>query len=73
MIGAIGVYARAYRLLKNRRAPLLDDRFHLPTSNAIVTGSPSLLLFAAAMVTGMLGHAALSFISLSSASVRAPR
>lgn len=35
MVGAIGVYAIASRLILRRAAPLEDDRFHLPTSSAI--------------------------------------
>jgi uncharacterized membrane protein YedE/YeeE len=88
MFGAIAIYAPAHRLLKARRAPLLDDRFHWPSMDtvdgklligsvlfgigwglcclcpgvavvAVVGGSPVVVLFAAAMVTGMLTHWAL--------------
>lgn len=31
MGGAIGVHALAYRMVRGRAAPLLGDRFHLPT------------------------------------------
>lgn len=35
MVGAIGVYGIASRLVLRRAAPLEDDRFHLPISNAV--------------------------------------
>lgn len=31
MVGAIAVYAVAFRAVRGRAAPLFDDRFHLPT------------------------------------------
>lgn len=35
MVGAIGVYALASRVVLRRAKPLLDERFHLPTTSAI--------------------------------------
>jgi uncharacterized membrane protein YedE/YeeE len=35
MIGAIGVHAVAYRLIRRRTRPLLDDRFHVPDDRTI--------------------------------------
>ena len=35
MVGAIGVHAAAYRVLRGRTSPLLADRFHLPTAKDI--------------------------------------
>jgi uncharacterized membrane protein YedE/YeeE len=35
MLGAIAVHFVAYRLIRRRRAPLLDSRFHLPTRKDI--------------------------------------
>jgi uncharacterized membrane protein YedE/YeeE len=88
MVGAIAIYAPAYRLLKARGAPQLDEQFHLPAFKhvdrklvlgsvlfgigwglnglcpgpavvAAITGSPPLVLSAAAMVVGMFAHRAL--------------
>jgi hypothetical protein len=35
MVGAIGVHAIAYRLIRRRPSPLLDTRFHWPTETGI--------------------------------------
>ena len=35
MVGAIGVHAIAYRLIRRRPSPLLDTRFHWPADTAI--------------------------------------
>lgn len=35
MVGAIAIQALAYRMVRGRPEPLLDDRFHLPTKTAI--------------------------------------
>jgi uncharacterized membrane protein YedE/YeeE len=35
MVGAIGVHAIAYRLIRRRPSPLLDARFHWPPAGAI--------------------------------------
>lgn len=35
MVGAIGVYGIASRLILRRSAPLLDEKFHLPTAKSI--------------------------------------
>lgn len=37
MVGAIGVHAVAYRLVRRRQAPLFDTAFHVPTRKTIDT------------------------------------
>jgi hypothetical protein len=35
MLGAVAVYFVAYRLIRRRRAPLLDGMFHIPTRHDV--------------------------------------
>ena len=35
MVGAIGVHAALYRVIRRRRSPLFDDVFHVPTSRVL--------------------------------------
>jgi uncharacterized protein len=85
MMGAIAVHAVAYRVIRRRTRPLLDDAFHVPPVCAVdrrllagaavfgagwglagfcpgpavvaaATGGTAAVVFAGAMVAGMLAH-----------------
>lgn len=86
LVGAIVVHALAYRLVPRLRAPLLAERFGIPTRKdidpklitgaalfgagwglggycpgpaltSVTAGASSTVIFTAAMLTGMWGHA----------------
>lgn len=49
MVGAIGIHAAAYPLIRRRRSPLLDGQWHVPTRSDI---TPRLLIGAAIFGVG---------------------
>ncbi len=49
MVGAIAVHAVLYRVVRTRRTPIFDDRFHIPTRR---DADPRLLAGAAIFGTG---------------------